>query len=98
MVFNIERRMKADRLDRKVVCPHCFSDIEYLDDPEFFIDLITIYGDDGPVEVECPNCEKSFYVNEIVDRSYQTSPTNCHYLDPSFKFGSQYSEAMNKEE
>ena len=59
---------KYDRV-RKIFCPYCgkeYKDEEY--------ECISYYGsgDNDLAEVECSYCEKLFYVEEIVDRTYKS--------------------------
>ena len=61
-----ERYRKA----RKIFCPHCGEEYE---DDEY--QCISYYGTEDELwEIECPNldCEKIFYVEEIVDRTYKS--------------------------
>ena len=50
-------------------CPYCGSQIEICDNHE----VVSYWGSqDGPVERECGNCDKSFIYEEIVRRSWHT--------------------------
>ena len=53
----------------KIICPYCEEEYE---DDEY--QCISYYGTEDELwEIECPNldCEKIFYVKEIVDRTYK---------------------------
>jgi hypothetical protein len=61
---------KKFKESHEVTCPHCGRD--YTRDSEFLSDneLITYHGEEGPVKVECTSCDKEFYIDEVVDRTY----------------------------
>jgi len=53
-------------------CPHCdcLFDNEFLSNNE----LITYYGsENGPIEVECDNCEGKFKIEEQVVRTFDAT-------------------------
>lgn len=65
----IERRYVEQH---SVKCPNCSH--EYQDDTEFLSnnELITYHGsEDGAIKVDCYNCDESFYIKEIVDRTFE---------------------------
>ena len=51
----------------KIRCPAC----SYLFDPEDSSGLITYHGENGPQDVECPNCETAMSITEHVSRTYE---------------------------
>jgi hypothetical protein len=55
--------------EHSLKCPYCGKD--YAHDSEFKEDLITYHGEEGPVKKECGQCEKIFYVEECVDRTWE---------------------------
>lgn len=60
--------------DHALICPHCNKTI-YPSDIEFMERLITYHGEDGPIYKECPYCEKGFWVNEKVNRTWDEFKT-----------------------
>ena len=64
-----EQMKKRYEEEHSIKCPHCGYD--YTEDIDFLQDLITYHGEDGPVKRECGECSKEFYVQEIVDRTYE---------------------------
>jgi len=68
----LTRKEWSNEYDRThhIKCPHCGKD--YTDDTEFHIahNTISYYGDEGVCECECNSCEKTFYVEEHVDRTW----------------------------
>ena len=59
--------------EHSVKCPYCGED--YTNDSEFFEDLITYHGEDNIRKKECSECERVFYVKEIVDRTFEVAKT-----------------------
>lgn len=55
-------------------CPAC----KYVFDPEDLDGLVTYYGEDGPQDVCCPNCEASLTVNETVTREFEVTDNSKH--------------------
>lgn len=54
--------------DRKIFCPFCGEEHE-----DEYYECISLYGTKKELwEVECVNCEKIYYVEEIVDRTYKS--------------------------
>jgi hypothetical protein len=58
----------------RVWCPHCHAHYE-VDACDGDGALVTYYGEDGPVECECRECEKTFFVQERVRRTYASGRT-----------------------
>jgi len=53
-----------------IVCPYCKVEYEIESDYDFD-EIVTYHGSqDGPVEIECPDCNRVFYVKEYVKRIY----------------------------
>ena len=55
--------------EHSIKCPYCGED--YTNDSEFKEDLVTYHAEEPPQEKECGNCEKKFYVQEVVDRTWE---------------------------
>ena len=56
------------RKEGEIRCPYC----EYVHEGEETYDYISYHGsEEGPQECECSNCERTFYVTEIVMRTYE---------------------------
>jgi len=61
------------RKEHSLKCPFCGED--YTTDSEFKEDLITYHAEDGIIKKECQQCEKEFYVEEIIDRTWNVAKT-----------------------
>lgn len=55
--------------DTTVTCPKCSSEQD-LGDCDYAEDFVTYWGDNGPKEYCCPNCDHSMMVQERVMRSF----------------------------
>lgn len=55
-------------------CPFCEFDLT--SDCEYMVDLTTYHGEEGKLEQTCPNCDKDFFVEEHVDRTW-----NVHLVE-----------------
>lgn len=71
----LDRKTEERMEEESIKCPHC-GYYEYRPDGhhdyEGLEDLITCCGSqDGPIEVQCNNCDKVFLVEELVTRSYE---------------------------
>lgn len=72
--MNIEAMLEQLHRETQIFCPYC--DKEYV--PDYCDgdgDLVSYWAEDGPVEKYCCNCEKTFYVQESIRRTYTTSKT-----------------------
>lgn len=56
----------------KIWCPYCHTEYPLEEASE---ELVTYWGGDDIVEVECGECEKSFFVEELVRRTYTSGKT-----------------------
>lgn len=63
----IDRHFAKIEMAKSIWCPHCGA--EYRDDDHH---LVSYYGEDPPLHVDCGECEKSFYVKEIVVRTFES--------------------------
>jgi uncharacterized Zn-finger protein len=52
---------------REIHCPYCSKEYDRESQLE---NLVTYWGEDGEVEVECGHCDKSYMVEEVVTRTY----------------------------
>ena len=66
MEFLIEEMLKKRQEEQEIKCPHCDT-IQPNDDYQY---PVSYYGEEGTVEMECPECEKKFWVKECVRRIY----------------------------
>ena len=67
-MIDYETMKKNYEEEHSLKCPYCGED--YTHDSEFKEDLITYHGEDGFIKKECQQCEKVFYVEESVDRTW----------------------------
>lgn len=79
---SLKRSEERYEKEHKIFCPYCeeeYKDEEY--------DCISYYGsENGLTEIDCPHCERTFYVEEIVDRTYKTVKCkNCEDEGSVFK-------------
>lgn len=61
------------RKDEEIDCPYC----GYIHEGEDTYDHITYHGEDPAKEMDCSNCDKPFWVQETVRRTYE-----CTKEDP----------------
>ena len=66
----MERRLEAMRREESIVCPDCGHVFDMCEGME---KLITYWGEDGPVEEDCPECEAQLVVTETVTRTYEVA-------------------------
>jgi len=66
MIDFIESLLKRRKEEGEIRCPYCGA-IQPNDDYQY---PITYWGDDGVVEWKCVECEKQFFVEERVERTY----------------------------
>ena len=65
----IERRLQQMQRDSEIHCPFC--DALYEDEDNRHI---TYHGDGPAKAAECETCEREFFVEETVVRTYETRP------------------------
>ena len=70
--MDLEKIMEQLRRDRLIICPHCGYEHH---DPEMLQGLITYHGEEEPQEVYCYQCDKTFFVNEHVSRTFEEKKT-----------------------
>ncbi len=54
-------------------CPFCGYDLTT--ECEDMINIVTYWGEEGPIEEHCNHCGKDFWVEEHVDRTWKTFET-----------------------
>ena len=64
--YLIDRIFEQRKEAEEIKCPHCHT-IQPNDDWQY---PVTYWGDDENVEMECVECEKKFWVDEYVERTY----------------------------
>ena len=73
----LDEQMAKRKREEEIRCPSCDHVIS--DEPEDMQQHISYWGshDDGPREHECPNpnCEVTFYIYELVRRTYKVAST-----------------------
>jgi DNA-directed RNA polymerase subunit RPC12/RpoP len=69
----VDRILKRREEEQQIKCPYCET-IQPNDDYQY---PVTYWGDEGAIDYECSECEKKFWVEEYVERSY----TVGKYLD-----------------
>jgi DNA-directed RNA polymerase subunit RPC12/RpoP len=63
---SIDRMLEQRKEAEEIKCPYCEA-IQPNEDCQY---PTTYWGDDGAVELECVECEKKFWVEELVERTY----------------------------
>jgi DNA-directed RNA polymerase subunit RPC12/RpoP len=81
----LDREERQRYEEASIKCPYCrHVYYEPGGDTEDMQDLITYWGaEDGPVEVECSECEKTFLVKEDVERTYEVMKPEEDDANPS---------------
>jgi len=64
----MERKLKTMRREEIIMCPNCGYVFDMCEGME---KLITYWGENGPVEEDCPECEAQLLVTESVRRTYE---------------------------
>jgi DNA-directed RNA polymerase subunit RPC12/RpoP len=64
--YYIDCILEQKKESEQVKCPHCGA-IQPNDDFQY---PVSYWGEEGPVEIECVECEKKFWVEESVERTY----------------------------
>ncbi len=73
MGIDIDAMLERTREARNIKCPHCGHIYESGGDFEFFAAHVSYHGsEDGPRKDECGSCGETFWVEEDVDRTYET--------------------------
>lgn len=72
-MISIEEAEKRYKEEREIKCPHCGT-VQENDDMQY---PVTYWGEPEISEFECQNgdCEKIFFVEESVSRTYKTGKT-----------------------
>jgi len=63
--------MAEYKRDREIHCPHCDA-LQANDDQQY---PVTYWAEDGPQEMACDDCEKTFFAEEHVSRTYTAAKT-----------------------
>jgi C4-type Zn-finger protein len=67
----VEQILKQREEAQEIKCPHCGT-IQPNDDYQY---PVTYFGDDVAFEMACVECEKKFWVDEYVERTYTVGKT-----------------------
>jgi C4-type Zn-finger protein len=62
---------KKYKEEREIRCPHCGA-LQTNDDLQY---PVTYWGEPGITKMECQECDKPFFVEENVRRTYEVSKT-----------------------
>lgn len=68
-MFDIDKFLEEQKREEEIRCPHCDGFYDFLEDA--WNDLVTCWGGDNAIELECTHCEKIFYVIEKVRRTFE---------------------------
>lgn len=60
--------------ERHPICPHCKGEID-MTDSERVSGHVSYWGEDDPVEENCPNCNVTIYLAEHVTRRWTVGRT-----------------------
>jgi C4-type Zn-finger protein len=60
---------KNKRYSSEITCPYC----EHVQDTETKYSYVSYWGEDSEVKIDCENCDKEFWVKEIVERNFETT-------------------------
>jgi len=71
-VEEIIRRQREAREARKIRCPHCGHEFDFTDEN---YGVVTYWGEEPPVELECDGCESTFFAREHVERTFTVGKT-----------------------
>lgn len=71
--LDIEAEVKKLKEEESIKCPHC-GFVLTDSDLENYSELVTYWGEDAQ-EVECSNCDKTYFVREWVRRTYKVGET-----------------------
>jgi hypothetical protein len=66
----LDDRLTQWQRESEVRCPHC-DHLAPQDEGQFR----SMWAEDGPEETTCEHCEKTFWVQEYVRRTYATAKT-----------------------
>ena len=74
--FEQKEKRFTERYEKEhnVWCPHCSAKIP--EDDESITEMVSYHGEHEPKEITCEKCEKTFFVKEIVDRTWESSKTD----------------------
>jgi hypothetical protein len=70
-LIDLDRLLELRKEAEEIKCPFCGA-IQPSDDCQY---PVTYWGEDGPVEKECGECEERFFVEEMVERTYTVGKT-----------------------
>lgn len=68
----IDRMLERMHKEEELRCPHC----GHVHEGEDTWDHISYCGEDPPKEETCSSCEETFWVEEIVRRTYECTKTD----------------------
>ena len=60
---------KNKKTGKGIICPYC----EREQDHETMYNYVSYWGEDTQGELQCEDCEKTFYVEEKVEREFETT-------------------------
>lgn len=69
-MLDLEKWEENYKKSHQIACPHCG---EVIEDGENMYPFISMWGEDSETKAECISCEKTFTVEEHVDRTWEVS-------------------------
>ena len=60
---------------KDIKCPHCEEEQNYEVCDGELSEVITFWGEEGAKEFECNHCEKNFFINEFLMRTFEVAKT-----------------------
>ena len=67
--MNIDEWMESYKKSHQIKCPYC----DYVFEDEEVYPFVSMWGEDSEAETECINCDRTFYIKEDVDRTWETN-------------------------
>lgn len=71
-MIDLEKVMEKWRKDRLIICPYCGYEHNISQHWESMGKVVTYHGEDIPQEFTCQSCDKDFFVQEHVERTFES--------------------------
>jgi redox-regulated HSP33 family molecular chaperone len=72
MYIDRDQYIRDWRERQKIKCPYCNHEYDFTSED---MGMVTYWGEDGPQELTCDNCDKGFFADEHVDRTFTVGKT-----------------------
>lgn len=82
---------KATRHGKEIICPYCEK--EQSQDAKY--SHISYWGDDSKTTIDCEECGKEFWVEEKVERTFETETIEWRKSEDD-RFNKLYEESKNE--